>query len=106
MQSYKFSLDNRLGIYLPVLQLEWDEYPEEERAAILDCWEQVRGRIPQRIMELEGIINDKQSQLNNEDNFKTACQLNSDIAETASCINDLHLYFRINQDIAANVIHR
>ncbi len=106
MQTYYFEIDERLGISLPVLHLEWEEYSQEERADILLHWEQIRGRIPQRIMELETIIYEKQGQLNNEEDFKRACQLNTDISDTASCINDLHLYFRINQQITDNVIHR
>lgn len=95
---YEFELDNRLGIPIPNLELEWDEYTDEERANILMEWEEIRAKIPDRIKELEVIINHKQNALSVENNFQVSCQLNSEIAELASVINDLHIWFRIQQD--------
>ncbi|TBL81289.1 hypothetical protein [Paenibacillus thalictri] len=103
--NYGFVLDERLGIPLPELHLEWEEYAEAERSAILLRWEEIRGTIPDRIMAIERVIVVKQSQLSMEENFALSCQLNSEIAELASTINELHIWFRINQDIAPGAAH-
>jgi hypothetical protein len=95
-----FSLDQRLGISIPNFETEWAEYSEETQQAILFHWEQIRGSIPDRIAELENSINQKQAQLSDESNFKTSCVLNSEIAELASIINDLWLWYRANQTMA------
>jgi hypothetical protein len=99
MKEY-FSFDQRLGILIPNLEIEWTEYTEETQQAILFHWEQIRGSIPDRIAELENSINQKQAELSNESNFKKSCELNSEIAELASIINDLWLWYRANQTMA------
>ncbi|GGG15524.1 hypothetical protein [Paenibacillus abyssi] len=99
MANDAFKWNERLEIELPVLELEWEAYRLEERAAILEYWEAIRGRIPDRIMKLERVINKKQALLFEEDDFERSCQLNSEIAELASRINDLHIWYRINQEI-------
>jgi hypothetical protein len=100
-----FQYDERLGIELPAIENEWEDYPADIRSGILLYWEQVRGMIPDRIHKLEAIIIRKQSQLDREDDFPTSCQLNSDIADLASMINDLHLWFRTNQDLEVKAHH-
>lgn len=99
MKEY-FSPNNRLGIHLPAEDLEWDLLSEEMRASILLHWESVRGAIPDRIAHLEKLINKKQAHLSDESDFKLSCQLNNEIAELASIINDLWLWFRTNQVIS------
>jgi hypothetical protein len=99
----EFIYNERLGIPIPELLVEWESYPINIREQIVDEWEQIRGRIPERIFELEKIINYKQNLLNIEENFPSACQLNSEIAECASTINDLHLWYRANQDLHSRV---
>ncbi|WP_045523622.1 hypothetical protein [Neobacillus niacini] len=99
MKEY-FSFDQRLGISIPNLEMEWAQYSEETQQVILFHWEQIRGSIPDRIAELENIINKKQAQLSVESNFKTSCELNSEIADLASIINDLWLWYRANQTMA------
>lgn len=98
-QPYRFVVDDRLGIALPELLKDWDEFSPQEKELILSDWEEIRGKIPDRIHELEKLINQKQEQLNTEDNFMESCKLNGQIAELASTINDLHLWFRAQQDI-------
>ena len=100
-----FSFDERLGIYLPDLTNEWDEYNKETQQDILFNWEQIRGSIPDRIADLENHINHKQAQLSDESDFKRSCQLNSEIADLASIINDLWLWFRANQSLSAKSHH-
>lgn len=98
-----FSFDQRLGISLPDLKMDWDEYCKETQQEILLNWEQIRGSIPDRIAELEQEINYKQEQLSNENDFPRSCQLNSDIADLASIINDLWLWYRANQTVSSKV---
>ncbi|MEB3100259.1 hypothetical protein [Ferviditalea candida] len=101
MGKYRFVQNERLGIRLPELDREWEDYPLEERAAILVQWEQIRGTIPDRIKELETRIAGKQDRMNEEPDFVKCCELNSEIAELASCINDLHIWFRLNQELTS-----
>lgn len=101
--SYKFIFDPRLGIHLPHLEKSWEDYSLEEQEQILLEWETRRADIPGRIKELEGIIEAKQEELNNEANFEKACELNHEIAEIAKTINDLNIWFRIQQDIESKI---
>jgi hypothetical protein len=96
-----FRYDSRLGIEIPHLVDEWDQYNNETREVILFQWEKIRGSIPDRISDLEAEINRKQAALSNEADFKKSCELNSEIAELASIINDLWLWYRTNQDLSA-----
>jgi acyl-CoA reductase-like NAD-dependent aldehyde dehydrogenase len=95
---YQFAYDERLGIRLPVLYHDWEDYSPEERATILLKWEEIRAKIPDRIIQLEAIINKKQAQMSEEENFARSCELNSEIHELASIINDLNIWFRVQQD--------
>lgn len=95
-----FSFDHRLGISLPVLTAEWELYTMETQYAILYYWEKIRGRIPDRIAEIENRINQKQDQLSDESDFPLSCKLNTEIAELASIINDLWIWYRGNQTIS------
>ncbi len=52
MKKY-FTFDQRLGISLPDLNVDWDQYDIETQNTILFHWEQIRGTIPDRIQELE-----------------------------------------------------
>lgn len=94
-----FRFDNRLGILIPHLVDDWDHYSSETREMVLFQWEKIRGAIPDRITDLEKEINKKQSALSEESDFKKSCHLNSEIADLASIINDLWLWYRTNQDI-------
>lgn len=100
-----FELNDRLGILLPKLDKEWHEYSIKEQQMILAAWENIRGHIPDRIKELEVIINSKQAELDKEENFARSCRLNSEIAEMASIINDLWIWYRLNQSLAEDKVH-
>lgn len=100
---YQFSYDERLGIRLPVLYRDWEEYSADERGDILLEWEEIRAKIPDRIIQLEAIINEKQARMFEEEDFLRSCQLNSEIAELASVINDLNIWFRVQQDYDTKV---
>jgi hypothetical protein len=99
--KYTFTYDERLGIPLPELHVDWEQLSEAEQSAILLQWEQIRGTIPDQVKRLERMIIEKQNRLNVEDDFPTSCRLNSEIAELASTINDLHLWYRVNQEMEA-----
>jgi len=101
-----FLFNSRLGIPLPALRENWEDYSLEKQHAILLHWEKIRGSIPDRIAELEETINFKQAQLGDESNFLRSCELNSEIAEIASIINDLWLWYRTQQDISADKLHQ
>ncbi|MBO9604334.1 MAG: hypothetical protein J7639_00210 [Paenibacillaceae bacterium] len=94
----EFIYDERLGIHIPELDREWEQYGEADRSAILEQWEHIRGAIPDRIMQLEAIIIAKQARLDREDDFAASCRLTWEIAEQASIINDLHIWYRTQQD--------
>ncbi|WP_338472092.1 hypothetical protein R4Z10_04925 [Niallia sp. XMNu-256] len=102
MDKY-FYYNERLGIDVPVIKEDWDSLTTDIQQSILLHWEKIRGKIPDRIKDLEKIINTKQSQLSNESNFDRSCQLNREIADLASTINDLWLWFRTDQDISEKV---
>ncbi len=98
--SKNFTYNERLGIQIPTLQKEWDEYSSNEQQEILLAWEKIRGKIPDRIADIEKIINEKQTQLGNEQNFPKSCELNSEISDLASIINDLWIWYRTNQNVS------
>ncbi|MBS4191619.1 hypothetical protein KHA94_15625 [Bacillus sp. FJAT-49705] len=98
-----FLYDERLGIPIPSFKVDWDQFSKKIQQSILFQWEKIRGTIPDRITELEKKINVKQDQLSDEENFIKSCELNSQISELASIINDLWLWYRTNQDISEKV---
>ncbi|WLR44181.1 hypothetical protein LC087_08940 [Bacillus carboniphilus] len=84
-------------IYNQRLEIEIPDHKLLERIdseASLLRWEQIRGAIPDKIKQFEQAINQKQEQLNVEADFLHSCQLNDDIAELASIINDLWIWYR------------
>jgi len=100
-----FESNARLGIPTPDLKRDWDEMTEEEQAEIIYFWETVRGRIPDRIFALEREINVLQQQLNEEERFDKVIELTWDIADRASRINDLQIFFRLNDNVAVKAHH-
>ncbi len=98
-----FHFDDRLGILLPYLEKEWEEYTVETQQFILFHWEKIRGHIPDRIAEIETIINEKQELLGNELDFVRSCELNNEISDCASIINDLWIWYRMNQGISKKI---
>jgi hypothetical protein len=100
--SYTFINNERLGIRVPDLSVEWGQLKIEEQEQLLSEWENIRGSIPDRIKDRELIINKKQAKLNDEENFQTSCDLTWEIAELASQINDLHLWYRVNQELISD----
>lgn len=105
MSEIHFQMDERLGIRIPQLLSPWELMGEQERSDILMQWENIRGAIPDRIFALERVIIIKQDQLFDEDDFERSCQLNSEIAELASRINDLNLWYRTDQHMDVKLHH-
>ncbi len=101
MSDFSFRHDERMGISIPELEKDWDEYSDRERGEILAQWEPHCGRIPQRIKDLEQHIVRKQAMLDGEENFPVSCQINWEIADLAAAINDLHLWFRLYQSLSS-----
>jgi hypothetical protein len=95
----QFQFSERHGIELPCLSEEWSELNLEHQTAILAKWEMIRGNIPEHILRFESLIRAKQQQLFEEDDFALSCRINGDIADLASRINDLNIWFRIQQDL-------
>ncbi|SFB17493.1 MULTISPECIES: hypothetical protein [unclassified Bacillus (in: firmicutes)] len=98
MDEY-FIYDSRLGIPLPDLNIEFSELAIDVQQEILFKWEKIRGTIPDRIHDIEQIINHKQAKLSVESDFPRSCQLNTEIADHASVINELWLWYRANQGV-------
>lgn len=101
MNTQFFLYNNRLNIYVPNNRIQWDLLDNDAQQDILLQWENIRGNIPDRIHDLENMINLKQEQLNKEENFDISCSLNTEIAELASIINDLWLWYRTQQDVSS-----
>ncbi|MFA9558740.1 ABC transporter C-terminal domain-containing protein [Evansella sp. AB-rgal1] len=98
-----FTYDSRLGISVPQLETEWNYLNPQTQTAIFDKWEEIRGDIPDRIKDLEQEINELQQQLYEEDEFQKSCELNSSIAELASIINDLWIWYRSGEGVEVKV---
>lgn len=94
-----FRWNDRLRIHIPALTQDWEHYSLEERTAIIARWEPIRGSIPERIKEFEVIINEIQSELDEEDSFELCCELTYEFADFASRINDLQIWYRNDQDV-------
>lgn len=105
-KNYSFKYDERLNIKLPILNLEWEQYDEQDRMDILEKWEIIRGSIPDQIKAFEAIIGNLLARLNKETDFNHSCSLNSQISEVASCIHDLNVWYRINQQISPEKSHQ
>lgn len=101
MNTQFFLYNNRLNIYVPNHRIQWDLLDNDAQQDILLQWENIRGNIPDRIDDLENMINLKQEQMNKEENFDISCSLNTEIAELASIINDLWLWYRTQQDVSS-----
>ena len=98
-----FKYDERLDILIPHLEKDFSDYTPRIQDAILTQWEQIRGTIPERIKCMEEKINHKLDLLNDEDDFEISCHLNFEIAELASTINDLWIWYRTDQSITGKI---
>lgn len=97
---FEFVEDKRLGIALPVLYRDWETIEQTSQEMILEKWETIRGQIPDRIKELEEEIKQKLEDMSHEEDFQVTCRLNTEMAELASIINDLWIWYRTNQKVS------
>lgn len=97
----RFRYDERLGIRLPDLDENWEDLDPEERHRMILEWEQIRARIPDRIMELEKEIYQRQELIGKEEDWDKICRLYGEIYSIASTINDLQIWSRVEQDFEA-----
>ncbi|WP_138495531.1 hypothetical protein [Paenibacillus pinistramenti] len=104
MGNHEFRYNERLGIKLPELYKPYESFSLEERTEIVTVWEEIRGRIPSRVIELERVIEDKLHRLADEEDFGVSCLLNGEIADLASVINDLHIWYRMQADVNSNKV--
>ncbi|MGG6313440.1 hypothetical protein [Paenibacillus macerans] len=93
-----FVYNERLDIQVPLLDRPFEDYELGERLAMIEHWEDIRGRIPSKVMLLERSIERMLNEMNEEADFERTCRLNGEIAELASRINDLHIWYRTSQD--------
>ena len=105
MEKY-FSHDTRLGISIPSLQKDWEHYCDRTQQSILFLWEGIRGNIPGRISFIEREITDKLTEMSNEHDFKRSCRLNNEIAELASIITDLWIWYSTHDHFIDRKLHR
>ncbi|WP_369414720.1 hypothetical protein [Collibacillus ludicampi] len=61
-------------------------------------WEAIRGHIPDRIKELESLIDEKQEEVFREEDWERICSLFAEINDYAGRINDLNIWSRVQQD--------
>jgi hypothetical protein len=97
--AHQFEWNERIGIPVPSLKQDWETMSRQQQNEVLGAWEMTRGLIPDRIQRLEAKIRVRQDELFEEEDFGESCRLNGDIAELASRINDLHIWFRTQQDL-------
>jgi hypothetical protein len=95
----QFQYSTRHGIALPCLTDDWEALCLDKQTAVLAKWEMIRGNIPEHIIRFEITIREKTQRMFNEDDFVETCRINDDIADLASIINDLNIWFRTQQDL-------
>ncbi|GAE25847.1 hypothetical protein JCM9140_1866 [Halalkalibacter wakoensis JCM 9140] len=99
--SVVFNFDARLGLSIPTIQGSWTELDKEYQEHILAKWETIRGTIPDRVKIIEKQIESVHLQLTSEEDFERSCQLNLEMAELASIINDLWIWFRTTPTVTS-----
>nr|WP_221301854.1 hypothetical protein [Texcoconibacillus texcoconensis] len=85
---------------MPYLDQPWETLSVKNQTEILTQWELIRGTIPEKIADIEMSIEDKQMELNQEEEFERSCALNDEVAEYASVINDLWIWYRTSPSVS------
>ena len=93
-----FMYEERLGIEVPYLEKDWQDYSLNERTSILEKWELMRGRIPAQIAEFESQIESLQNDLHGEEDWDRSLSIMQQVSDYASRINDLNILFRTQPD--------
>lgn len=87
-----FVLDERLGIRVPAFDREWTAYTHGEQSALIEEWERIKARIPDRIKVLEDEIYVLQLDAAQEEDWDRVCALYEELYRIASIINDLNIW--------------
>jgi hypothetical protein len=105
LRKFEFRYNERLGIEVPYMYTDWEQFTQEEQYQIIYHWEKIRSEIPDRIKHLEKMIHERELKLQIEDDFRSFCQLSGEISDLASRIIDLNLWFRTQEEVTANKVH-
>lgn len=97
-KDFKFVLDKRMGIKLPKLNKDWEEFTHEDQVEIIRTWESERAKIPERIKEIEEEIMEKQDSMF-DISFEDYIKLHTDIVDLSSALNDLYIWFRTEGEL-------
>jgi hypothetical protein len=101
VKRYEFLYNKRLGIELPVFHTPWEDLETEEQQKLLYKWEQVRAQIPDQVKYFEALIKERELKLQIEDDNETFCRLSMEIADYASRVIDLNLWFRTQEEVTS-----
>jgi hypothetical protein len=99
-KGFRFVYDQRLGIELPQQDREWWEYSLQAQAEMIERWEAIKARIPDRIKELEKQIDEKHHEISREDDWERVCQLYEEYFAIASVINDLNIWAKVEPGLS------
>ncbi|ARK31720.1 hypothetical protein [Halalkalibacter krulwichiae] len=97
--SVEYIFDSRLGLSIPKVEGTWSDLSIDIQQQVLAKWEAIRGTIPDRIKEIEKEIEIIHEQLTEEEDFERSCELNLEMAELASTINELWIWFRVSPTV-------
>lgn len=97
--QYEFKFNERMGIQIPLVYVDWEELPLSDREDIITRWESIRGQIPDRILELDRLVEALQLKVNQEENWEEVCKLFHQISTIASTINELNIWYRKQQEV-------
>lgn len=100
-EQYEFVFNKKLGIRIPHLTKEWDEYSLEEQKDIIHQWENERAKIPDRVKEIENEIEELQD-LMFKIEFDEYVKVHKEIVEMSSAINDLNIWYRTEGELTTD----
>ncbi|MDB5085407.1 MAG: radical protein, partial [Bacilli bacterium] len=98
-QWFQFQFDERLGIELLIVYEDWDAIPKKVREQIIFHWEDIRGRIPDRIKTLDHQLEEIQQTINQEQNWERICDYFTESHTIATIINELNIWYRTQQEV-------
>lgn len=101
--DFSFEVDERLGIRVPVLTGDWAAYTVDAQSAMIAEWEGIRARIPDRVKQLEALIDACQQEIAGEEEWDRVCELYAEVYRIASIINDLNIWQTIEPQTSASI---
>jgi hypothetical protein len=102
---FEFCYDNRLGVLLPLLHVEYEEMPKALQDEFEYKCQEICSQIPEQIKQLERAYMEKYEALQEIDDEEHFLQLNDELNDLSKRICDLNLlYLHIEGTyLAANV---